>query len=73
MDKIDAFHGHIGAAAQWILVCGRRLFNECQSVREQWVRWQQDLAWLIEQDGLKDEAKTLCEKVLTEMNRVMSP
>lgn len=72
-DKIDAFHGHIGAAAEWIFICGRRLYNERESVRGHWPQWQQNLEWIIGQDGLKDESRTLCEEVLVEMRNIMNP
>ncbi|KAJ4393447.1 hypothetical protein N0V93_002657 [Gnomoniopsis smithogilvyi] len=66
-DEVDALQGHADAAAQWILVCGERLYNEREDVRKHWSQWEQDLDWITGQDGLKDETKTLCREALAKM------
>ncbi|CAN8096398.1 unnamed protein product [Discula destructiva] len=69
-DEIDALQGHAEAAAQWILICGRRLFNERESIREHWAQWQQDLEWITIQDKLRDETLKNCQEALAEMRSI---
>lgn len=69
-DQVDALQGHVDAALQWILVSGERLYVERENIRNHWAQWEQDLDWIIQQDGLKDETKTLCWEALTKMRSI---
>lgn len=51
-------------------MCGGRLYDERESVRQHWAQWVQDLDWITGQDGLKDETKTLCREALAEMRSI---
>ena len=70
-NSIVAFEGHAPAAAEWILVSGRRLYDECKA-RAEWTTWIADLAWIIDQNGLDEEIKSSCQEALIVMERIHS-
>ncbi|KAG6848818.1 hypothetical protein H0H93_013775 [Arthromyces matolae] len=49
-----AAEGHVPAAAQWIMICGEKLYRERSTAKDKWVEWESNLEWLVEQDHRKD-------------------
>ncbi|KAG6917294.1 hypothetical protein DXG01_003135 [Tephrocybe rancida] len=69
-DNTVTLEGHAPAAAQWILVCGQRLYNKCSEVKEKWGEWEGGLDWIVAQGELYDATQSLCERALAEMRRI---
>jgi hypothetical protein len=65
-----SLEGHAPAAAQWIIVCGQRLYDECSDAEGKWAEWEADLDWIVEQAKLNDTIKSLCQQALAEMRRI---
>jgi hypothetical protein len=65
-----ALEGHAPAAADWIIVCGQRLYDECSEARGKWTEWEADLDWIVEQVELNDTIKSLCQQALAEIRRI---
>jgi Protein of unknown function (DUF3632) len=71
-DSVAALDGHAPAAAQWILVCGQRLYDECSEVRGRWTEWEADFNWIADQTEVYDTVKSLCRQAATEMRRIIA-
>jgi hypothetical protein len=46
-DSIITLGCHDPASAQWIVVCGKRLYNECGDAKGKRAEWKADLEWIV--------------------------
>ncbi|KAG6843556.1 hypothetical protein H0H93_000641 [Arthromyces matolae] len=69
-DDIIALEGHAPAAAQWVIICGQRLYHESSQIEQKWAGWTHDLSWIVEQEGLNESTRLLCRQALQEMQQI---
>ncbi|KAG6815272.1 hypothetical protein H0H93_010373, partial [Arthromyces matolae] len=69
-DNIVAAEGHVPAAAHWITICGETLYSDCSEAKDKWVEWESNLEWLVAQDHRHEATKALCQRALTEMQKI---
>jgi hypothetical protein len=69
-DSVFATEGHAPAAAQWIIVCGQRIYDESSDARGKWAEWEADLDWIAGRVELVETVKSLCQQTLAEMRRI---
>lgn len=60
------------AAAHWIVVSGRQLYNQCNDVQREFPTLQANLNWILEQDGLNDGIKTQLQDAKTLMDAILA-
>lgn len=69
-DSIVALEGHAVAAANWILVCGRQLCDECNGVRTEFRTLHANLAWILERDDLNEDIKSKLQEAKATMDMI---
>lgn len=69
-DSIVALEGHAVAAANWIIVSGRQLYDECNDVRTEFTTLQANLAWILERDGLNNDIKSKLQEAKATMDTI---
>lgn len=65
-----ALEGHAVAAATWIVVCGRRLYEERDGVRMEFETLRANLEWILECDGLNEDIKAKLQEAKVEMDAI---
>jgi len=58
------------AAAQWIIECGKRLYDESSDVKSRWVAWREDLEWIVGTGELYEANQAICERAVFEMRKI---
>ncbi|KAF2875938.1 hypothetical protein BDV95DRAFT_285880 [Massariosphaeria phaeospora] len=69
-DSIIAFEGHAEAAAHWIIICGRQLYDESNDVKTEFTTLQANLAWILELDDLNNDIKSKLQEAKTAMDEI---
>ncbi|PVH96886.1 hypothetical protein DM02DRAFT_658815 [Periconia macrospinosa] len=69
-DSIIALEGHAMAAANWIIVSGRQLYENCSDVRTEFATLHANLTWIIELDGLNSDIKSKLQEAKTTMDKI---
>ena len=69
-DSIVAFEGHAIAAANWIIVCGRQLYNECIGIRTEFTTLQANIAWVLEREDLSNDVKKTLQEAKIAMDGI---
>lgn len=69
-DSIIALEGHAPAAAEWIIIGGQRLHDECSHAKRMWKEWEITFEWIAGLTELDVSVKSLCEQALVEMRSI---
>ena len=69
-DSVIALEGHAVAAAHWIVVAGRELYDGSEDIKTEWTTWKADLAWILERDGLRDDVKAKVQEARIVMDMI---
>jgi hypothetical protein len=69
-DSIVALEGHAVAAANWIIIGGRQLYDESNDVRTEFTTLQANLVWILERDDLSNDIKSKLQEAKTAMDTI---
>jgi hypothetical protein len=69
-DSIVALEGHAAAAANWIIIGGRQLYDESNDFKMEFTALQANLAWILERDDLSNDIKSKLQKAKTAMDTI---
>ncbi len=69
-DSVIALEGHAPAAAHWIIISGRSLYDDSHTVRTNWSTWVADMAWIADKDDLNKDIRSLCQEAKSVMDSI---
>lgn len=69
-DSVIALEGHAVAAAHWIIIGGRQLYDESNDVKTEFATLQANLAWILERDDLSKDIKSKLQEAKTAMDTI---